>query len=86
MEQSTNLTFHKLTELNLQFSNTSINFGNCFLNESCSSVLEMSNNSLLPIKFGFINLKKEITIQPNNGFGVVLPNETIVSLYLLFGH
>lgn len=39
--------------------------------------IHAKNLSLLPQKLAFTNLKKEIQIQPNDGFAVLLPNEEI---------
>lgn len=38
--------------------------------------LAVKNPCMLPQKIAFINLKKEIKVQPNDGFFVLLPNES----------
>ena len=37
----------------------------------------MTNHCLLPQLFGFVSLPDFVTIQPNDGFGTLLPGETL---------
>jgi len=53
-----------------------INFGLCYTTETLIKKLDLINQSSLPQKYGFVNLVNEIDVQPNDGFGVLLPHET----------
>ena len=39
--------------------------------------MSITNTSDLPQKFGFVRLPPEIRVVPNQGFGTVLPKETV---------
>jgi hypothetical protein len=61
----------------IQLSHTSLSYGDVYVSQQKSLQLTTKNLSLLPQKVAFTNLKKEIQIQPNDGFAVLLPNEEI---------
>ena len=39
--------------------------------------VSLTNTSNLPLKFGFVRLPPTIDVQPRDGFGVLLPQETL---------
>jgi hypothetical protein len=61
----------------IALSHSSLSFGNVYVSQQKTLQLAAKNLSLLPQKLAFTNLKKEIQIQPNDGFVVLLPNEEI---------
>ncbi|CAI8016934.1 Cilia- and flagella-associated protein 74, partial [Geodia barretti] len=67
----------------LVFSSSDIDFGTCTLHESVVATLSITNTSILPQEFGFVHLPDCVDVQPNDGFGTILPQETI-SLDLIF--
>ncbi|CAF2605545.1 unnamed protein product [Rotaria sp. Silwood2] len=72
-----------LTTSDLQFDVENIDFGCCTTSESVLTKIQLKNNSLLAQPFGFVNLPDYIQVQPNDGFGTLLPEETI-DLHVLF--
>ncbi|CAF0802559.1 unnamed protein product [Adineta ricciae] len=72
-----------LTTSDLQFDVEHIDFGCCTTTESVVAKIHLKNNSLLAQPFGFVNLPDYIQVQPNDGFGTLLPEETI-PLHVLF--
>ncbi|CAF3926048.1 unnamed protein product [Adineta steineri] len=72
-----------LTTSDLQFDIEQIDFGCCTTSESVVANINLKNNSLLAQPFGFVNLPDYIQVQPNDGFGTLLPEETI-PLHVLF--
>lgn len=66
-----------VTTSDLSFSLESLDFGSCTVHESVVLPLEITNNSLLPQKFGFVHLPPCVEVQPNDGFGQLLPHETL---------
>ncbi|CAF1652249.1 unnamed protein product, partial [Didymodactylos carnosus] len=72
-----------LTTSNLEFDIDNIDFGCCTIYESVVANIKLTNKSLLAQPFGFINLPEYIQVQPNDGFGTLLPEETI-DLNVLF--
>ena len=68
----------KLTSSDIIFEPKEINFGPCFTEQSVHVPLTITNTCALPQKFGFVNLPREISVPEDDGFGTLLPNETIV--------
>lgn len=66
-----------VTSSDLSFSLENIDFGSCTVHESVVVSLEITNRSLLPQKFGFVHLPPGVEVQPNDGFGQLLPCETL---------
>lgn len=54
-----------------------VDFGNCYTTQSASASLAITNHSDLPQKFAFVGLPVEVTVVPNEGFGTLLPKETV---------
>ncbi len=48
-----------------------------WLIQSASASLAITNHSDLPQKFAFVGLPVEVTVVPNEGFGTLLPKETV---------
>eukprot|EP00959_Pyramimonas_sp_CCMP1952_P133503 2791859-Pyramimonas_sp.AAC.2 len=67
----------KLTTCELIFDPPRLDFGKCPLSESVVCALKVTNPSKLTQKFGFVNLPAEIKIEPQKGFGTLLPDETV---------
>ncbi|KAM3618715.1 uncharacterized protein V6R79_023944 [Siganus canaliculatus] len=61
----------------LQFDRTEVDFGYCSIYQSVKSSVLLTNLSLLPQDFGFLNVPEFIEVQPNDGFGTLLPQETV---------
>ncbi|CAE1275585.1 Cilia- and flagella-associated protein 74 [Acanthosepion pharaonis] len=72
-----------VTTSDLQFSVQTIDFGHCTIHESVRSCIQLINKSLLPQDFGFVDLPPYVSVQPNDGFGIILPLETL-NLDVLF--
>ena len=66
-----------VTTSDLSFNLENIDFGSCTVHESVVVSLELTNHSLLSQKFGFIHLPPGIEVQPNDGFGQLLPHESV---------
>nr|XP_048272770.1 cilia- and flagella-associated protein 74 isoform X3 [Myodes glareolus] len=66
-----------VTTSDLEISPLEINFGYCTIYEAIRTEISLSNLSLLPQEFGFVGLPKYVDIQPNDGFGTILPLETL---------
>ncbi|KAL4646101.1 cilia- and flagella-associated protein 74 [Arapaima gigas] len=66
-----------ITTSDLEFDMTEVDFGHCSVFESVKTSVHLRNLSLLPQDFGFVGIPKYIDIQPNDGFGTLLPLETL---------
>ncbi|KAG7226924.1 hypothetical protein INR49_022219 [Caranx melampygus] len=66
-----------VTSSDLRFDRTEVNFGFCSIHQSVRSRVRLTNMSLLPQDFGFLGVPEFIEVQPNNGFGTLLPQETL---------
>ena len=64
-----------VTQSTILCSNCILNYNKVYINQKISLPLIVTNTSLLPQKISFIKLRKEISIQPNDGFLILLPNE-----------
>ncbi|VDP66057.1 unnamed protein product [Echinostoma caproni] len=67
----------------LELSPQRIDFGVANVTETVTARLSLINHSLLPQTFGIVDSPEYVEIQPNDGFGTILPNETL-ELELLF--
>jgi len=66
-----------LTTSELCISEKVLQFGTCCVCENVFKHLEIKNTSILPQLFGFVDLPEFIEVQPNDGFGKILPKETL---------
>jgi len=66
-----------VTPATVELSTPKLDFGTVYVNQFSTAKLSLRNTSMLPQKVAFVRLKKEITISPNEGFGVLLPNESL---------
>ena len=66
-----------ITKSNLTFSTSTLDFKNVYLNQNIILPLTVKNGSFLPQKISFVKIKTEIDIQPNDGFAILLPNESL---------
>ncbi|XP_041859968.1 cilia- and flagella-associated protein 74 [Melanotaenia boesemani] len=66
-----------VTSSDLQFDQTEVDFGFCSIYMSVRSRVRLTNLSFLPQDFGFLGVPEFIKIQPNDGFGTLLPQETL---------
>ncbi|KAI6649747.1 Cilia- and flagella-associated protein 74 [Oopsacas minuta] len=64
-----------VTRAEIIFDKTQINFGTCHMQECITSTVQLTNNSLLPQKIGFISMPDFITISPEDGFITLVPKE-----------
>jgi hypothetical protein len=67
----------KLTTSDVTFDPPSVDFGPCFTDRTVSYPIKITNHSALPQKFGFVKLPREMTVPYQDGFGTLLPCETI---------
>ncbi|XP_036163507.1 cilia- and flagella-associated protein 74 isoform X4 [Myotis myotis] len=72
-----------VTTSDLELSPLEVDFGYCTIYEAVRTPVSVCNLSLLPQEFGFVGVPKFVDIQPNDGFGTILPLET-VELDLIF--
>ncbi|EPY86806.1 hypothetical protein CB1_000298007 [Camelus ferus] len=71
-------TLHAIvTTSDLELSPSGVDFGYCSIYEAVRTQVSLCNHSLLPQEFGFIGLPKFVDIQPNDGFGTILPLEAL---------
>ncbi|XP_010769280.1 uncharacterized protein isoform X1 [Notothenia coriiceps] len=61
----------------LLFDRAQVDFGFCSVNQSVRSSVRLTNTSLLPQDFGFLGVPDFMEVQPNDGFGTLLPQETL---------
>ncbi|XP_071623122.1 cilia- and flagella-associated protein 74 isoform X2 [Heliangelus exortis] len=73
-----NFTVHAIvTTSDLEISPAQINFGYCTIYEGVKASVTLTNKSILPQEFGFVRLPEFVEIQPNDGFGILLPLESL---------
>lgn len=58
------------------FNPPAVDFGNVYHTSESRLNMKMENHSLLPQRFYFSNLPKEIKVETDNGCGVLLPGES----------
>lgn len=66
-----------VTTSDMEFDIANINFGCCTIHESTKTRIRLSNKSILPQEYGFVGLPDYVEVQPDDGFGTLLPLETI---------
>lgn len=67
----------QLTVSDVEFNVPQLDFGTCTLQECVVAPIMIVNKSALPQSFGFIHLPEEVSVQPNDGFGTLLPMESL---------
>ncbi|KAM9217792.1 cilia- and flagella-associated protein 74 [Leptosomus discolor] len=73
-----NFTVHAIvTTSDLEISPARINFGCCTIYEAVQANVTLTNKSILPQEFGFVELPEFVEIQPNDGLGILLPLESL---------
>ncbi|XP_075135720.1 cilia- and flagella-associated protein 74 [Leptodactylus fuscus] len=66
-----------VTTSDLEINPKAVDFGHCTIYEAVQASIQLSNKSILPQEFGFMGIPEYVDIQPNDGFGTILPLETI---------
>ncbi|XP_040314659.1 cilia- and flagella-associated protein 74 isoform X2 [Herpailurus yagouaroundi] len=66
-----------VTTSDLELSPSAVDFGHCTVYEAVRTQVSLCNLSLLPQGFGFVGLPKFVDVQPSDGFGTILPLETL---------
>ena len=66
-----------VTPSELLFEPLTLDFGFCTTQESVVASLRITNSSVISQQFGFINLPSTVSIQPDDGFGELLPKESV---------
>lgn len=66
----------EVTPSALELSTRRLDFGQVFVGQNSTMEVTLKNTSMLPQKVAFVRLKREISVQPNDGFAVLLPNES----------
>ncbi|TWW56256.1 Cilia- and flagella-associated protein 74 [Takifugu flavidus] len=66
-----------VTTSDLQFDLSEVDFGDCSIYYPVEKSVGLTNLSLLPQEFGFVGVPECIDVQPNDGFGTLLPQETL---------
>ncbi|XP_064253226.1 cilia- and flagella-associated protein 74 isoform X2 [Passer domesticus] len=73
-----NFTVHAIvTTSDLEISPAQISFGYCTIYEAVQANVTLTNKSILPQEFGFVGLPEFVEVQPNDGFGIILPLESL---------
>ncbi|XP_065655305.1 cilia- and flagella-associated protein 74 isoform X2 [Hydra vulgaris] len=72
-----------ITSSDIEFNTKEIDFGFCTIYERVSHPVKLINTSILAQEYGFVGVPEAIEIQPNDGFGTVLPNE-LLDIILFF--
>ncbi|KAK7135236.1 hypothetical protein R3I94_014023 [Phoxinus phoxinus] len=72
-----------VTGSDLRFDRTALDFGHCSVHGSTRTSVRLTNCSLLPQEFGFVGIPKFIDVQPNDGFGTLLPSQSM-DIHLIF--
>ncbi|XP_041377895.1 cilia- and flagella-associated protein 74-like isoform X2 [Gigantopelta aegis] len=66
-----------VTNSDIEFDVSDIDFGYSTIYESVRKSIKLTNKSILKQEFGFVGLPDYMEVQPNDGFGTLLPLETI---------
>ncbi|GLI70333.1 hypothetical protein VaNZ11_015289 [Volvox africanus] len=67
----------QITHTDLVFEPPSLDFGDCVMAERTALRLIIRNTGRLPQTFGFVGLPSGLRVSPNDGFGHVLPGESL---------
>ncbi|XP_048416990.1 cilia- and flagella-associated protein 74 isoform X2 [Stegostoma tigrinum] len=66
-----------VTSSDLEIDRQTIDFGYCSIYESVWTTISLTNKSILSQEYGFVDIPEYVEVQPNDGFGVLLPLETL---------
>ncbi|XP_077980899.1 cilia- and flagella-associated protein 74-like isoform X2 [Glandiceps talaboti] len=66
-----------VTNSDMEFDTDFIDFGFCSIYESVVTTVKLTNKSILSQSFGFVSIPDFVDVQPNDGFGTLLPLETL---------
>eukprot|EP00794_Sanderia_malayensis_P015259 gene15259-16834_t len=66
-----------VTSSDFEFDAKLIDFGYCTIYESVRKTIVLTNKSVLSQAYGFVGTPETIDVQPNDGFGTLLPEEAI---------
>lgn len=66
-----------ITPSELTFYPPVLDFDYCTTHESIYCTLTVTNTSIVPQQFGFIDIPDCVAIQPGDGFGELLPTESL---------
>ncbi|XP_053308414.1 cilia- and flagella-associated protein 74 [Spea bombifrons] len=66
-----------ITTSDLEISPAVVDFGYCTIYEAVRSSIQLTNKSILPQEYGFVGIPEYVEIQPADGFGTLLPLETV---------
>ncbi|XP_069774364.1 cilia- and flagella-associated protein 74 isoform X3 [Narcine bancroftii] len=67
----------------IEIDQQTIDFGPCSIYETVLQTVQLRNRSILSQEFGFVGIPEYVDVQPNDGFGVLLPLESL-SLDIMF--
>uniref|UniRef100_A0A183TSY6 ASH domain-containing protein n=1 Tax=Schistocephalus solidus TaxID=70667 RepID=A0A183TSY6_SCHSO len=65
-----------LTSSDLLFEPPLLDFGRIPISQTGLVHFRLINSGLIPLKFGFMDVPQVFSVQPNDGFGTLLPQET----------
>ncbi|CAB4013133.1 Hypothetical predicted protein [Paramuricea clavata] len=66
-----------ITPSDIEFSVSEVNLGYCTTVESVRQTITMTNKSILAQMYGFCGVPECFEVQPNDGFGTLLPLESL---------
>ncbi|XP_075045701.1 cilia- and flagella-associated protein 74 isoform X2 [Mixophyes fleayi] len=66
-----------VTSSDIEISPNEVDFEHCTIFEAVQTSIHLTNKSILPQEFGFVGIPEYIDIQPHDGFGTLLPLETM---------
>jgi hypothetical protein len=66
-----------VTSTEVSINPTEIDFGSCSIYDGIVKTVNISSGSKLCTKFGFVDLPNFVEVQPGDGFGTLLPLETL---------
>ncbi|XP_059808414.1 cilia- and flagella-associated protein 74 isoform X3 [Hypanus sabinus] len=72
-----------VTSSDIEIDPQTIDFGPCSIYETVVKTIRLMNKSILSQEFGFVGIPECVDVQPNDGFGVLLPLEEL-SLDIMF--
>jgi hypothetical protein len=61
----------------IELSSPVMDFGKVYIGQKSTRKITIRNTSMLPQKTAFVRLRKEFLVQPNDGFALLLPNESM---------